>query len=284
MGPYGDDRQLVIFIFSYDYANYIDECLNSCLRELGRDAVWVVVETGTTDLTRRMASEFGLANQLNIEYLKFENTPTLKVVSFLSELFHQKYAIFLSADDSLGANYGEQVKSEIDMNYIRPTIVNFQHIVCDENLSPLKIRNPKWSTSIKTNKRNLSKSNPGNTAGVLLPWGVLSYHLSNGKIPAILIEDYWLWWRCVDICDFKNNLEGMVHYRKHSTSTSNASRSHDYAYSLGYVSALPCYMNSNITYRFLGLSLILRWGRHLHYSVWGSFGKGFIESFRERLA
>jgi glycosyltransferase involved in cell wall biosynthesis len=274
------DGRLVLFVFSYDYANFLQECLDSCLRELGRDFQWVLVETGDTESTKLIASEFAAKNQVKIDYLKLEKTSTLIAVLKLSKIYSQKHAILLSADDLLGENYGDQVRFELAQVYNKPTIVNFQHIICDDRLNPLSMRIPKWSSTIYANQRRLTIGNPGNTAGALLPWEFVSNTLTKDKIPSILIEDYWLWWQSVEECDFKNNTLGTVLYRKHAASTTSASRNSHYAFSLGYVSALPCYMNKNVLNRLLGLFLIFRWGRHLHYSVWDSYRKGYIESFR----
>jgi hypothetical protein len=276
----GRDPRLVLFVFSYDYANFLQECLESCLRELGRDFHWVLVETGVTESTKLITRDFGTRNQVAIDYIKFEKTSTLTAVLKLSKIYKQKHAIILSADDLLGENYGDQVRLELEQVHKKPTIVNFRHIICDEHLNPLRIRIPNWSSTIKANRRRLTIGNPGNTAGALLPWEFVSNILTKGTIPSILIEDYWLWWQSVGECEFKNNVQGTVLYRKHSTSISRASRNSQYAYSLGYVSAIPCYMNKSVLYRFMGVSLILRWGRHLHFSVWDSYHKGYIESFR----
>jgi glycosyltransferase involved in cell wall biosynthesis len=276
----GRDSSLVLFVFSYDYADFLQECLDSCLRELGRDIQWVLVETGVTESTKLIASDFGTRNQVDIDYIKFEKTSTLIAVLELSKIYKQKHAILLSADDLLGENYGNQIRFELGQEYKNPTIVNFRHIICDERLNPLRIRIPSWSATIKANKRRLTIGNPGNTAGALLPWGSVSSTLAKEKIPPILIEDYWLWWQSVGKCDFKNNTQGEVLYRKHAASTTSANRNSHYAFSLGYVSALPCYMNKNVFYRFMGLFLIFRWGRHLHYSVWDSYRRGYFESFR----
>jgi hypothetical protein len=276
----GRDTRLVLFVFSYDYANFLQECLDSCLRELGGDFQWVLVETGVTESTKLIASDFGTRYQVKIDYIKFEKTSTLIAVLKLSKIYKQKYAILLSADDLLGKNYGDQVRLELEQDYKKPTIVNFQHIICDERLNPLRIRIPRWSSTINANRRRLTIGNPGNTAGALLPWESVSNTLAKGTIPSILIEDYWLWWQSVEECEFKNNTQGTVLYRKHSASTTRASRNSHYAFSLGYVSALPCYMNKKLLYRLMGLFLIFRWGRHLHYSVWDSYRKGYIESLR----
>jgi glycosyltransferase involved in cell wall biosynthesis len=274
------DGRLVLFVFSYDYSNFLQECLDSCLRELGRDFQWVLVETGYTEATKLIASEFAARNQVKIDYLKLEKTSTLIAVLKLSKIYRQKHAILLSADDLLGENYGDQVRFELAQVYKKPTIVNFQHIICDDRLNPLSMRIPKWSSTINANQLRLTIGNPGNTAGALLPWESVSNTLTKDKIPSILIEDFWLWWQSVEECDFKNNTQGTVLYRKHAASTTSASRNSHYAFSLGYVSALPCYMNKNVLNRLLGLFLIFRWGRHLHYSVWDSYRKGYIESFR----
>ena len=129
MGSNSRDVGLVLFVFSYDYAGFLQECLDSCLRELGTDFQWVLIETGDTESTKLIASDFAAKNQVKIDYLKLEKTTTLIAVLKLSKIYKQKHAILLSADDLLGENYGDQVRFELAQVYEKPTIVNFQHIV-----------------------------------------------------------------------------------------------------------------------------------------------------------
>jgi len=276
-------KKVTLFIFSYDYAEFLESCLESCKRELDDQIGWVVVETGKTENTQKIVSEFELNNGISIDYLRLSpDTSTLRALQILANNFHHEFSVLISADDAFGIGYGDALRSELLSLDQIPVVVNFSHIICDDLLNPIKLRQPHWSTKVKKNKFLLSKGNPGNTAGVLLPWRQVQKLFEEGQVPDILIEDYWLWWKLLDSTKFKNNLNGQVLYRKHRGSISRSKTNRKYAYSLGYISALPIYMNRLMLYKVIGVILIPRWIIRLHFSVWRDYLQGYSESLRAK--
>ena len=271
-----------LFIFSYDYAIFLKACLESCKRELTDEFVWVVLETGKTEATRQVVSEFEINNQISIDYRRLApDTSTLRVLSQLGNTYKSEYAVLISADDALGESYGNALRAEMKFSHSKPTVVNFSHTICNELLLPIDSRKSNWSDQISTNKLRLSFGNPANTAGVLLPWNQIRHIFYDLEVPDILIEDYWLWWQLIEFASFRNNSNGEVLYRKHSGSISNSSKNPRYAYSLGYTSALPLNLNSRIVYKLIALFLIPRWGRRVHFTVWRSYVQGYLACLRE---
>lgn len=271
-----------IFIFSYDYAIFLQACLESCKRELSDEFIWVVLETGRTEATRQIVSEFEINNQISIDYRRLApDTSTLRVLSQLGNTYESEYAVLISADDALGEGYGNALKAELRLSHSKPTVVNFSQTVCNELLQPIDTRKSNWSDHASTNRLRLSFGNPGTTAGVLLPWNQIYPIFLGLEVPDILIEDYWLWWQLIDFASFKNNLDGKVLYRKHSGSISKSTKNSRYAYSLGYSSALPINLNNRIDYKLIALFLIPRWGRRIHFTVWKFYVKGYLACLRE---
>ena len=276
-------KKVTLFIFSYDYADFLDSCLETCKRELDEKISWVVVETGKTENTQKIVSHFALKNSMPIDYLRLPpDTSTLRALQILANKFHKEFAILISADDALGIGYGAALRSELLSLDQIPVVVNFSHMICNESLNPIENRHSRWSNKVEMNKFLLSKGNPGNTAGVLLPWKHVQKIFQVSDVPDILIEDYWLWWKLVETTEFKNNLEGRVLYRRHDRSISKAKRNPKYAFSLGYISALPIPMNNSIINKVVGTTLIPRWIIHLHFSVWKHYLSGYIESLRAK--
>jgi hypothetical protein len=139
---------------------------------------------------------------------------------------------------------------------------------------------PKWTNKTKKNKRLLSYSNPGTAVGAIIPWEILIKNPAWKQPPDIVIEDYWLWWQLIDQVPFVNCEESQVLYRQHRNNTMKSTKNKDYAYSLGYVSALPNIRATNFFSTFLSYFLIPRWIRHLNISVWKEYYAGYIVAKR----
>jgi hypothetical protein len=156
-------------------------------------------------------------------------------------------------------------------------------MVSDQDLNPLFPKSPKWADKIQKNKRLLSYSNPGTAPGAVIPWEILIKSPSWKQPPNIVIEDYWLWWQLIDQVPFINCKDAYVLYRQHRNNVTKNTKNKDYAYSLGYVSALPNIKAINILNTFLSFFLIPRWIRHLNVSVWKDYAAGYISAIRNEV-
>ena len=276
-------NDVTILLLSRNHEKFIEECIHSINREFGNEIQLLNLDIGSIDgtlgISKSLCNEFGM----DAVHLKLDkNTKTLTALKSLEEYVSTTYVILLSADDALGENY-RQTLNKLFSDITEHTVINFPSMVTDHNLHPLYLRVPKWSVSSKKNKKLLSYSNPGTAPGAVIPWKMLVETQSWKQSPDIIIEDYWLWWQFIDIAPFITSQESHVLYRQHQHNISKASRNKAYAYSLGYVSALPTYKSNNYKNRLLSLVLIPRWLRHLNIAVWRNYILGYQDSKQSEL-
>jgi hypothetical protein len=266
-----------IIVLSRNHEKFISGCLNSIYRELNEVKI-LCADIGSIDnsfkLGQNICKEFGL-NSTHIQLSA--DTRTLTALKSLEKYVSTNYVILLSADDAFGIGYRDAL-IKLFKKITEYTVINFPSLVTDENLQPLHLKVPKWSGSLKENRERLSYSNPGTAPGAVIPWNVLVKAESWKQPPNIVIEDYWIWWQLISLVPFITAQESHVLYRQHQSNISNASKNKDYAYSLGYVSAIPSKNSNKLKNQLLSLTLIPRWIRHLHITVWVNFFSGYREA------
>ena len=273
---------LSIILLMRDHESFIEDSLESILREFKSGIPIIIVDVGSVDNGLEIAR-----NILSKHFTFFQivslsrNTRTLKVLEEIQNKIKSKYAVLLSSDDVLGLNYG-LVAMKLAKESIENCNYNFKLVVTDEDLSPQKLQNPKWLKRRIFNKLILSIMNPGTAPGALLHWPTVRYVFDNFEVPDILIEDYWLWWHLIKFSNFKNISETTVLYRKHGNNLSKSRFSQEYAFSLGAVSATAWSVNFNPFYGLLSLIFLPRWLKYLHFSMWPFYCKGYIYGFQFR--
>ena len=270
-------NEITIIILSKNHEKFISDCLHSVHRELP-DAKIVCADTGSTDHCHELGKSIAKELKLDTVHIKLkEDTKTLLALKNLEKYISTKNIILLSADDAFGENYRNALINlfESDSDDV---VINFTSVITDQNLKPLYSKKPKWSDQPKKNRRKLSYSNPGTTPGALVPWTVLISSPAWREPPSIVVEDYWIWWQLIDLVPFVNCYEANVLYRQHQDNISKATKNEDYAYSLGYVTAIPNIKANNTWNKFLSITLIFRWIRHLNFIVWYKFAVGYVEA------
>ena len=271
--------EITIVVFSRNHENFISDCLHSIHRELP-DAKIVCVDTGSTELCHELGKLIAKDLVLNSVHIKLNvNTKTLSALKNLEKYISTNNIILLSADDAFGQNYRSAL---IDLFKKNPkgAVFNFASVITDQNLTPLYSRKPQWSEQHDKNRRKLSYSNPGTAPGAVIPWANLVSSPAWREPPEIIIEDYWIWWQLIDLVPFVNCNESSVLYRQHQDNISKASKNEDYAYSLGYVTAIPNIKASSIFHKLISATLIFRWVRHVNIIVWHKFIVGYFEAKR----
>lgn len=268
-----------VLILSRNHEQFMSDCLNSVNRELW-DAKILCVDIGSQDNSygqgEKIAKEFGL-NSRHVQLSK--DTKTLTALKKLESYIDTKYVILLSADDAFGYNY------RIALNNVRKSnphesVINFTSTLTDQNLIPLGSRKPYWRDNPEKNRTLLTFSNPGTAPGSVIPWFTLTKQIAWKNPPDILIEDYWIWWQLIDVVPFVNCLESSALYRQHQHNISKASKNEDYAYCLGYATAIPNIKAKNTYNKLLSVTLIFRWIRHLNFLVWKNFAHGYFDAKR----
>lgn len=269
--------KITIVILSRNHEKFISDCLHSVHREL-LDAKIVIADTSSNKECHELGKSIADDLKLNSAHLKFnENNKTLSVLKKLEKYISTKYIVLLSADDALGGNYRNALINLLKTD-TNDAVFNFTSIITDQNLKPLRSRKPQWSERNRENRRKLSYSNPGTAPGALIPWIVLINRPVWRKPPSIVIEDYWIWWQLIDLVPFVNCNESSVLYRQHQDNISKASKNESYAYSLGYVTAIPNIKAGNIFNKIMSITLIFRWVRYLNITVWHKFIAGYFEA------
>ena len=270
-----------VVVLSRNHERFIFDCLNSINRELW-DTKILCADIGSSDnsfsLGKLIASELGLKSQ-HVELS--EDTKTLTALKKLEVHINTKYAILISADDALGENYRIALKNVKTTNP-QASVINFTSLFTDENLVVIGSKKPSWRDTPPDNRNLLSFSNPGTAPGAVIPWQTLTNQNSWENLPDILIEDYWIWWQLVDFVPFINCTETHILYRQHEYNISKASKNKDYAYSLGYVTAIPNIRARKLFNKVKSLMLVLRWIRHLNFKVWPNFVTGYFTAMKER--
>lgn len=273
--------EYTVIVLSRNHGRFISDCLSSINRELW-DAKILCADIGSSDdsfsLGKQIASKFGLKSQ---HFELSEDTKTLSALKKLEDIIDTKYAILISADDALGENYRIALKNFRSM-YPQESVINFTSLLTDENLVVIGSKIPSWRETASDNRHLLSFSNPGTAPGAVVPWRILVQQVAWKNPPDILIEDYWIWWQLVEHVPFVNCYESNVLYRQHQHNVSKASKNQDYAYSLGFVTAIPNIKANEIINKMKALLLIVRWIRHLNFVVWPYFCKGLIYAHRTR--
>jgi len=271
-----------VIVLAKNHEQYLSDCLGSIHRELS-DAKILCADAGSGDKSFEKAKEIASILSLNSIHVQLEeNTKTLTVLKKLERYIDTKYVILLSADDALGENYRKALTNIIETS-TEEKVINFISMVSDQDLNPLFPKYPKWADKIQKNKKLLSYSNPGTAPGAVIPWEILMKSPSWKQPPNIVIEDYWLWWQLIDQVPFINCMDSHVLYRQHRNNITKSTKNKDYAYSLGYVSALPNIKAMNISNTLLSFFLIPRWIRHLNVSVWKDYATGYVSAIRNEV-
>lgn len=274
-------KDVTVVVFSRDHVKFVDECFKSIEREFKGKVKLINVDVGSLDGTPSRIINIGKELGLSLsQIIRPRSLKTLQVLKSLDNDIQTRFIVLISADDVFGEDYGKSLRGALAYMETE-SVLNFRLIETDVNLEPIKSRNPKWQTSYRKNQRMLSYKNPGTTPGSLIPYEKLKTLKDWKTVPSILIEDYWLWWTLIEHVPFVNVIEGTVYYRRHEESISASVTDPEYAFSLGYVTALPQRTKNSIFNKMISTSLILRWGRHLKSTTWISFLSGFRLGYRE---
>lgn len=100
---------ITVFTPSYNRKSYLDILYKSLLKQKGIEFEWLIVDDGSTDLTREYVKELQAKKEIDITYIYQENAG--KHVAFNNGVLNAKYELFvcIDSDDFLVDNALERI-------------------------------------------------------------------------------------------------------------------------------------------------------------------------------
>jgi glycosyltransferase involved in cell wall biosynthesis len=107
---------LSIVITAYNYASYLEECIDSCLLQNDTDLEYevIVVDDGSTDQTSDIMKR---RNDPKLKKFRIDNGGIEKASNFGFEKARGDYIVRVDADDRLYPNYIHDIRSNITDKY-----------------------------------------------------------------------------------------------------------------------------------------------------------------------
>lgn len=269
---------LTIVVITRDHFSFIKECLVSVSNEFSLETPIIIVDVGSNDGTRFILEDFERHSERDCKILRIDRNKTpLGAFRALTDFINTDFIAVISGDDFFLPGYGSAVRALVESN--PPNFVaNFSQLIVDEKSVVIGRREPKWTSNPQVNRRKLLYSNPGTTAGCLLPWKFVKEVCLKEEYFDTLIEDYYISTRLILKIPFKSELQNLVAYRVHGTNLSKQKMSKKYATSIGICVSLSWHNARNLFEKILSLTLIARWGRHVSISRIPQLLAGFVKN------
>jgi glycosyltransferase involved in cell wall biosynthesis len=268
-------QKVEIYVSVLNHEKYIQDLLHSIWREFGRRCKILLVDLGSTDNTFGSINSFLSRVDLSIEIHRFPpGTTNLEALSFVITKFSGSHFIGMSGDDVLGTGYGEsffEILGENGCDYV----INFRLVHTDSSLNPIREQRPRWSTNRSFQRIQLSLSNPGTGPGTIYPVKILKEHVDWTVASKTLIEDYYVYWSVIDYVKFVNSKKSYVLYRRHDEALSTRLNFNQYVFSIGFSVGVANAKARNTFEKMLNFLLYLRWSRHVSFTKYRWFLKGF---------
>jgi len=267
---------LSVVVITRDHEQFISECLESIEREFSSDVRVLIIDVGSLDGTMKIVDKFIASTKLEVELISvMRDTTPLGAFKSLVDCVETKFISVISGDDFFLDGYGliaASYSSEIANN----SVVHFSQFIVDEKSQIIGGRTPRWSSKPSHDRKRLLFSNPGTTAGCLLPWNLLYENCLTDDSFDTLIEDYYFNCRLVSEAIFHSEFNVLVAYRKHESNLSSQSANFAYALSIGICVRQAWNIASSPLEKLTTFILFLRWGRHLSFFALPKMIHGFL--------
>jgi len=105
-----------IVVTAYNYAQYIDECLDSCLFQKGTSLEYevIVVDDGSTDYTPALLES---RRDRRLSVLRIQNSGIERASNQGFDVAQGRYIVRVDADDSLSSDYLARMESLLDQGF-----------------------------------------------------------------------------------------------------------------------------------------------------------------------
>lgn len=115
-----DDNSVTVVIPCYNYAQYLEECVDSVLDQTHRASKIIIINDGSTDNTEEILSKYSEIPTI-LTYSN-KNKGVVEAKNFGLSKTETKWVIFLDADDSIQPNYIQDVlerasRDKLDLVY-----------------------------------------------------------------------------------------------------------------------------------------------------------------------
>ncbi len=90
---------LTIYTPTFNRANTLDRLYKSLLRQTNKNFVWLVIDDGSTDETRRIVSNYIIEDKIKIKYYYQENRGKMEAVNYAHSLINTDLNTCLDSDD-----------------------------------------------------------------------------------------------------------------------------------------------------------------------------------------
>ena len=267
---------LAVIVITRDHEQFISECLESIEREFTNNVRVFIVDVGSIDGTMNIVRKFIANTKLEIEFITvMRNTTPLGAFKSLVGCVNTTFIAVLSGDDFFLEGYGV-IAANYASGITENRVIHFAQLIVDERSQRIGSRTPRWASNPNLDRKKLLYSNPGTTAGCLLPWNLLQRNCLADESFDTMIEDYFFHCRLVSDVIFHSESKELVAYRKHKSNLTSQSRDFAYALSIGICIREALKIALNPMEKFTTFALFLRWGRHLSIFTWPKVFHGFL--------
>lgn len=269
-------NKLAVIIVTRDHAEFLDECLNSVELEFNTGTKIFVVDVGSTDGTADIILNYQTKSKNSVDIIQISrNSTPLDAFRSLIGRVETHFVSVISGDDYFLPGYGSLSLNLVERVDLK-SVINFAHLIVNEKSEIIGKRVPKWNSIAALDRKLLLYSNPGTTAGCILPWKILVDNcLSNTDFNS-MIEDYYYQIKLVNQVRFIGVQTPVVGYRKHSSNLSNSVNNTQYIKSLGVSVRLSWNMARGFLEKLSSVFLLFRWARHVPVKQLSTYLRGFL--------
>jgi glycosyltransferase involved in cell wall biosynthesis len=277
MSQIAKSSNLSVVLITRDHSDFILECLESIQREFSQTVPVFIVDVGSKDETLSIIEDFTEENFLTAKVIstKRELTP-LDAFRVLIGHIETDYISVISGDDFFLNGYGALV-NQISTERSGNVLVQFAHAVVDHQSKKIGERVPRWTSNPKLDRKKILYSNPGATAGSLLPWKILVEKCLDDKDFNTMIEDYYFSCKLISSVTFKTVKDEVVAYRHHPNNLMKNTSQVEYVLSLGICVRLAWNIAKNPIEKLTTLFLFFRWGRKVPMTCLPAMIRGFFK-------
>ena len=197
----------------FNGANYIDQTIQSVLKNNFKDFEFLIIDDGSTDNTAEIIKSF---NDNRIKYFKKQNSGIAETLNFGLKKSNFELIARIDSDDLIELN-----RLEKQLNYFKQNRVD----VLGSNAFLIDSKNKVYGSTKFPLSQDLIKKNLEQMECPIIHPSVMykkSKVLSVGGYREKYADDYELWLRMIKNSTFNNLRDNLIYLRKHSSNLSSS--------------------------------------------------------------